>query len=542
MDLPIRIQRALLPGLLGLAFAGLANARPTVEPTLAAHVAPVPRAGGASALLPGWEHGAFAEIYVRGYRDSDGDGIGDLRGLIQSLDYLQQLGIRGLWLMPVTASSDRDHGYAVRDFRDIEPAYGTLADFDALLREAHARGIGVIVDYVINHASDQHPLFQASMQPGSRYRDWFVWRNVAPTGWEIFKRNPWEAAGAGGHYLAQFSRHMPDFNMQSAEVVAFHEDNLRFWLNRGVDGFRFDAVTHLVEHGPQAWKDQPENHALMGRFRAVVQAYPNRYVVCEATGNERRYGSPEVCGGAFAIWQAPVMIRAARGETKAIRAVANYYLGTPAYMAMMLSNHDGFAGRRPWDQLNGDIAQYRLAAATYLLQPGTPFIYYGEEIGMAGAPGLTGDPELRVPMSWTGEAGTAGFTTGTPFRPLASNASTQNVAAEQARQDGLLAWYRALLALRNRSPALLRGEYEAPTVQGKALAFQRRAGADRALVLINYDLAPRTLRLRNLAAGQWAAGFPDAPREGLEVSADGRASITLPPQSVRVLLRSAQGP
>jgi alpha-amylase len=542
MILP-HLLRLRLPAALLVLVSGLAAAQPAAPaPDLASHASPVPAARTASALPPDWRHGAFAEIYVRGYRDSDGDGIGDLRGLIQSLDYLQALGVRGLWLMPVTASGDGDHGYAVRDFRDIEPAYGTLADFDELLRQAHARGIGVIVDYVINHASDQHPLFQASRRPSSPYRDWFVWREEAPTGWEIFERNPWEAAGASGHYLAQFSRHMPEFNMQSEQVVAFHEDNLRFWLNRGVDGFRFDAVPHLVEHGPQAWYDQPEDHVLMGRFRAVVDAYPNRYVVCEATGNERRYGSPQVCGGAFAIWQAPVMIRAARGDPKAVRAVADYYLGTPAYMAMMLSNHDGFAGRRLWDQVGGDIAQYRLAAATYLLQPGTPFIYYGEEIGMAGAPGLSGDPELRIPMSWSADATTAGFTTGTPFRPAASNVATQNVAAEQARPDGILAWYRALLALRNRSPALLRGDYAAPTVQGKAIAFQRRDGGEHALVLVNYGLAPRTLRLRKLAAGQWQPAFPDATGDGLEVGADGRAEISLPAQSVRVLLRSAQGP
>lgn len=542
MNLPLGLRRCVPASLLLLA-GGLAAAQqgPAGTP-LATHVSPVAATSDPSPLPPDWRHGAFAEIYVRGYRDSDGDGIGDLRGLIQSLDYLQALGVRGLWLMPVTASGDRDHGYAVRDFRDIEPAYGTLADFDELLRQAHARGIGVIVDYVINHASDQHPLFQASMQPGSPYRDWFVWRQQAPAGWEIFKRNPWEAAGASGHYLAQFSRHMPDFNMQSEQVIAFHEDNLRFWLNRGVDGFRFDAVPHLVEHGPQAWYDQPEDHLLMGRFRAVVDGYPNRYVVCEATGNERRYGSPEVCGGAFAIWQAPVMIRAARGDAKAVRAVADYYLGTPAYMAMMLSNHDGFAGRRLWDQVGGDVAQYRLAAATYLLQPGTPFIYYGEEVGMAGAPGLSGDPELRIPMSWSADAGTAGFTTGTPFRPAASNVATQNVAAELSRRDGILAWYRALLALRNGNPALLRGAYAAPTVQGKAMAFQRREGDEHALVVVNYDLAPRTLRLRNLAAGHWRPAFPDATGAGLEVGADGRAEFSLPAQSVRVLLRSAQRP
>jgi alpha-amylase len=517
---------------LGLAPAPIRAATPAA---LAEATRPVPLGPTASALPPDWRHGAFAEIFVRGYRDSDGDGIGDLRGLTASLDYLQALGVRGIWLMPVTASGDHDHGYAVADFRAIEPAYGTLADFDALLHEAHARGIGVIMDYVTNHAADANLLFQASRDPASPHRDWFVWRDAAPAGWEIFERNPWEAVEGSGHYFAQFSRQMPDFNMLSPAVVAFHEDNLRFWLNRGVDGFRFDAVPHLVEHGPQAWYDQPEDRPLMARFRGVVERYDNRYIVCEATGNEVLYG--EACGGAFAIWQAPLMIKAAGGDRPAIRKVANYYLGTPATMAMMLSNHDGFAGRRLWDQVGGDLAKYKLAAATYLLMPGTPFIFYGEEIGMAGAPGLTGDTELRIPMSWDGAAPNAGFGNAAPFRPLSSNAATQSVAAEATRPDGILAWYRALLALRNGHPSLLRGGYEAPTVQGKVLAFQRRDGNERALVMVNYDTRPRGLKLRRLAVGEWRGAFPGgAPH--LQVGADGEARIELPAQSVRVLVNA----
>lgn len=532
MSQPFHHPRRLLAGLALLA-AMAAGAQAAEPAALAEATRPVPVGERGSALPPDWRHGAFAEIYVRGYRDSDGDGIGDLRGLIASLDYLRELGVRGIWLMPVTASGDHDHGYAVADFRAIEPAYGTLADFDELLRQAHARGIGVIMDYVINHAADANLLFQASADPASPYRDWFLWRDTAPSGWAIFGRNPWEAHASGSHYFAQFSRQMPDFNMLSPAVVAFHEDNLRFWLNRGVDGFRFDAVPHLVEHGPQAWYDQPEDRPLMARLRGVVDGYANRYIVCEATGNEVQYGA--ACGGAFAIWQAAPMIKAAGGDRGAIRKVANYYLGTPAYMAMMLSNHDGFAGRRLWDQLGGDMAKYRLAAATYLLMPGTPFIFYGEEIGMAGAPGLTGDPELRIPMSWRGDAPHAGFGSTTPFRPNASNAATQNVAAEQARPDGLLAWYRALLSLRNAHPSLLRGTYEAPTVQGKAFAYQRREGGETALVLINYDSRPQRLTLRRLASGEWRGAFP-AAAPGLQVDATGRVQIELPAQSVRVLV------
>ena len=494
-------------------------------------IAPVPAGDTRSALPEGWQHGAFMEIYVRGYRDSDGDGIGDLRGLIQSLDYLQALGVRGLWLMPVTASQDHDHGYAVSDFRNIEAAYGTLADFDELLRQAHARGIGVIMDYVINHGAASNALFvESARSPEGPLRNWFVWKDPAPGGWQIFGRNPWEPSEHGS-YFAQFSRNMPDFNMLEPAVVRFHEDNLRFWLNRGVDGFRFDAVPHLVEHGPQAWYDQVEDHALMARFRALVDGYAQRYIVCEATGNEKLYGSAEVCGGAFAIWQAPKPAKATLGELPAIRSIADYYLGAQSVMAMMLSNHDKFAGLRLWDQVQGDGKRYRLASASYLLMPGTPFIFYGEEIGMAGATGIEGDGSLRIPMSWSAGSPAAGFSTATPFRANSANAQTQNVAAESARSDGLLAWYRQLLALRNRYPSLARGSYEAPSVQGKALAYQRRWQGEVILVAINYGLSEQAFKLKRLPAGHWASVLGAS---AFAANAQGRAELKLPPQSVQV--------
>ncbi len=503
-------------------------------------IAPVPVGNTSSPLPEGWHKGAFAEIFVRGYRDSNGDGIGDLRGLIQSLDYLQALGVRGLWLMPISPSQDRDHGYAVSDYRQIEPAYGTLDDFDELLRQAHARGIGVIIDYVINHSAASNALFiESARSSDSPLRNWYVWKNPGPTGWSIYDRNPWEAT-ANGSYLAQFNKIMPDFNMLEPAVVSFHKDNLRFWLNRGVDGFRFDAVPHLVEHGPDAWYDQPEDHGLMGQFRAVVDGYAHRYVVCEATGNMHKYASADVCGSAFAIWRAGDIVGAARGELKNIRRVADYFLGAPQQMATMISNHDSFAGDRLWDQLKGDVAGQRLAAAGYLLQPGTPFIFYGEEIGMAAAPGLNGDPKLRIPMSWTADTPGAGFSTAIPFRPLSANAAIQNVAAEQARGDGILAWYRALLSLRNAYPSLSRGSYDAPSVQGKAIAFRRSFQNETTLVLINYGDKPARFKLRGLGAKPWKPLFPNADGDAWTADAKGGKGLELPARSVQVWIESVR--
>jgi glycosidase len=450
---------------------------------LEAVLAPVAAVASPSALAPDWRHGAFAEIFVRGYADSDGDGIGDLRGLTGRLDYLQALGVRGVWLMPVTRSADHDHGYAVADYRDIEPAYGTLADFDEFVKQAHARGIGVVFDYVLNHSASSHPLFQvAAADRRSRYRNWYVWQDAAPAGWKIFDKDPWNPT-PNGHYFSQFSKGMPDWNLREPQVVAWHQDNLRFWLNRGVDGFRFDAVAHLVENGKDATRDQPESLALMRDAAKLVHSYPNRYVVCEATQQEVRWASAEGCGGAFAMGMAGNFARAAQGDPEGVDALARYLHEAPTGMAAMVSNHDLFAGERLWDQVQGEVVPYKLAAAAYLLGPATPFVYYGEEIGMSAAPQLSGDPRLRVPMSWTAK----GF--GEPaFRPLAGNVASQNVVAEEGREDSLLAWYRELIALRNRLPALARGRTTAVDAPpgGLILGFRRELDGQVTVVQFNF--------------------------------------------------------
>jgi len=530
-------EAGILAGIaLAAAFlAGAARAAPVqIPPGL---LAPVPVQASPSALPPGWQHGAFAEIYVRGYADSNGDGIGDLKGLIQRLDYLQSLGVRGLWLMPVTRSGDHDHGYAVEDYRDIEPAFGTLADFDELVSKAHARGIGIVVDYVVNHSASSHPLFlAAAADRGSPYRGWYLWREQAPVGWSIFDKDPWRRAPTG-YFFTQFSETMPDWDLRAPGVLAWHADNLRFWLNRGVDGFRFDAVAHLVENGKDATRDQPESFGLMRTLVHAVHEYPNRYVVCEATREELRWAGEEGCGGAFALAMAPNFAKAAQGDAAAVKALAGYFATTPPGMAAMASNHDLFAGERLWDQVKGDRAAYRLAAAGYLLSPATPFVYYGEEVGMSAAPSLQGDPRVRTPMSWSADA--RGFGSGTPWRVLAGNIATQNAAAEASRPDSLLHWYRQLIALRNAVPALARGRYEAAHADGLAWSSRRVLDGQVALVLINYGSAPASFTLDGLEPGRrFREAFPGAKGK-LRADARGEAKTTLPPRSLAVYVSRA---
>jgi glycosidase len=497
----------------------------------AVDVSSVAAADPGSALPARWHQGAFMQIFVRSYKDSDGDGIGDLRGLTGQLDYLRDLGVTGLWLMPVSESQDRDHGYAVKDYRAIEPAYGSLADFDELLRQAHARGIGVILDYVLNHSAAENPLFvNARSASSGAYRDWYVWAGLKPTGWSIYGGDPWRGS-TGNFYFAPFWDQMPDWNLTLPRVVAYHHDNLRFWLNRGVDGFRFDAVGNLVENGAGSWENQPQNYALLRDARSLVAGYAQRFMVCE--GPSDPFGYAQACGSAFAFNHTRNLFGAARGDPIAVRAVADFHKSAPAGLATMLANHDSFAGDRVFNQLAGNLAQYRLAAATYLLQPGTPFVYYGEEIGMArGTPG--GDPGLRTPMSWTGSTATAGFTAGTPYRSLSTNVATQNVAAQQADPGSLLAFYKAMLGLRKSRASVAAGSYDNVAASGTLLAFERRLGAERTLVVMNYGGTPVDAALAGLGAGAVADSLHPAGGAGFTADPGGAFTLPMGAQSVRV--------
>ena len=535
---PLSRTRAGLAGLtLALALAlvacgggggsGGSAALPAVDTSAVAAADP------GSSLPADWQHGAFMEIFVRAYKDSDGDGIGDLKGLTSRLDYLKDLGVTGLWLMPVTASQDHDHGYAVTDYRAVETAYGSLADLDELLRQAHARGIGVILDYVMNHSAAQNPLFLNSRDSaGNAYRNWYVWQSSHPAGWSYYGIDPWRSA-ASGYYYAPFWDQMPDFNLLNPDTVAYHRDNLRFWLNRGVDGFRFDAVGNLVEHGPSAWENQPENYTLMAGVRSLLDGYARRYMVCEAPDDPAGFGV--ACGSAFAFDHRADIVGAAQGDTAAIARVSNYFKTASANQATMVSNHDSFAGQRLYDQVNGNLAQYRLAAATYLLQPGIPFIYYGEEVGMGGGSGLTGDPRLRSPMSWTASA--AGFTSGSPFRATAANIASFNAEAAAADPNSLLAFYKQMLALRKGSAALSGGAYDTATVSGHLYSFQRHAGTQNALVVLNYGTSGSMATLAGLPASATltvAAAWPAGGSTTLRTDATGNGQWMAAAQSVTV--------
>ena len=488
--------------------------------------------GVALPLPEGWQYGAFMQVFVRSYQDSDGDGIGDLKGLISRLGYLKDLGVRGLWLMPVNPNQDRDHGYAVKDYRGIESQYGSLADLDALVSAAAANGMGVILDYVVNHSAADHPAFiNARAAKDNPYRNWYLWQDNAPANWSVFGQNPWRQDPTGWYY-APFWSQMPDWNLRLPAVETFHHDNLRFWLNRGVAGFRFDAVGLLIENGPNAFNIQPESRAFMQRVQGVLQAYPRRYMVCESPDDPQNYAV--ACGSAFAFDLNGRILGAVRGNAADIAAVSRYFSTAAPGTATFLANHDLFAGDRVWNQLAGDAAAMKLAAATYLLMPGTPFIYYGEEIGMAAAAGIGDDGRLRTPMSWTPSGPGVGFTTSVPYRAVSSNAVTNNVQMQQSQADSLLAFYKAMLQLRNTRLSIARGSYDRPFVQGSVMGYTRTLGQERTLVLLNYGTQAARVTLTDLPN---AAVLSTVWPQGVAVTSaqQGQVEIELAARSLRVL-------
>ncbi len=488
----------------------------------------LPVADPGSHLAAGWQQGrVFAQIYVRGYRDSDGDGIGDLQGVIDSLDYLSDLGIGALWLMPISASADHDHGYAVSDYRAIEADYGDLASFDRLLEAAHQRGMAVILDYVINHSSSQHPLFIDARHPQSPRRDWYIWSQSQPSGWRIWGQDPWHHT-TEGYYYGLFWSGQPDFNLRNPEVQAFHLNNLKFWLNRGVDGFRFDATGHLFENGPHGWDNQPENHRLLAHIRALLDQYQHRYLVCESPSDPAPYVAS--CGAAFAFGlQQPLIAAVKQGQYQP--AIDDYLATHPvAKMGTLLSNHDGFAGERPYVQLQGDVRGLKLLAASYLTLPGSPYVYYGEELGMGQNQLPLQDHRLRAPMSW--QADGKGFSAAIPFRAVADNAAQFNVEVERADSDSLLQHYRSLIHLRNAHSALATGEYRLLRGEQGVYSYLREDSNERVWVALNYADQPQTTHIPVIdGVSGWQRLYSSAGVSAEMMTTD---SLRLPPRSYAI--------
>jgi glycosidase len=448
----------------------------------------------ASTAAPAWTNGGTCyEVFVRSFYDSNGDGIGDLQGLIQKLDYINDgnpastssLGASCIWLMPVAVSPSY-HGYDVSDYYTVQPAYGTNDDFKRLVAEAHRRGIAVLVDMVLNHSSSAHPYFQAALRDTtSTYRSWYRFSptslGVGPWGAEA-----WHLSPVGNEfYYGVFSSDMPDLNYQTDAVRAEAKRIAAYWLQQmGVDGFRLDAIPYLVEEGG-CLMGCPGTHAFLREYAAYVSSIaPAAYTVGEAWGNIDSIMPyyPDQLTSQFAFELSDSLLGAVRrGSVGGMLAGYIRLQDTlPGYRwSPFLTNHDQ---TRTMTALGGDPALAKEAATLLLTLPGFPFVYYGEEIGMSGD---KPDPRLRTPMQWSsGNAG--GFTSGTPWEDLQPDVSTINVATESANVSSLLSLYRQLIHLRTANVALATGRLVSLySGSNSVAAYLRTTGTQAALVVVN---------------------------------------------------------
>jgi alpha-glucosidase len=483
-----------------------------------------------------WHDGIIYQIYPRSFADSNADGLGDLPGITAHLDYLTSLGVDALWLSPFYPSPDADFGYDVSDHTAVDPRFGTLEEFDTLVAEAHKRGLKIILDLVLNHTSDRHAWFVESRSSRENpKRNWYIWRDPRsgdrpPNNWiSVFGGSTWDYdRTTGQYYLHLFTKEQPDVNWRNPDVRKAQLDVVRFWLARDVDGFRLDVFNAYFKHPdlcdnpykpglmPFDWQrhaydiDQPEMVPLLQELRSILDAYPERYAVGETyaatleklllyCGADRLhaafsfdFSSP---GGVFPHWRVPWL----RERLKHREAVLS---GTGIWPTTVLSNHD--ISRAATRYCNGeDDSRAKLAMALLLTSRGTPFMYYGEEIGMRDIrlkrgdimdppgryfwPFYKGRDGCRGPMQWDASMH-AGFSSAKPWLPVHSDFRRRNVEAQAADPDSLLNFTRQLIAVRKGNPALRCGDLILPETQPhEALVFWRKTSEQTVLVALNFS-------------------------------------------------------
>ncbi|HLH87245.1 MAG TPA: alpha-amylase family glycosyl hydrolase [Xanthobacteraceae bacterium] len=510
-----------------------------------------------------WQAAVLYQIYPRSFADTNRDGIGDLPGILERLTYLVELGVDALWLSPIFPSPMADFGYDIADYTGIDPLFGSLADFDALVAAAHRSGIKVILDLVPNHTSDRHPWFANSRRSrNDPQRDWYIWRDPAPDGgppnnWlSEFGGSAWQLdPPTGQYYYHAFLPQQPDLNWRNDQVRAAIHDVMRFWLARGVDGFRIDVIWHLIKDAefrdnppnpayvpgrppherllPLYTSDRPEVLEVVTGLRRVIDEFADRVLIGEIyLPLERlvRYYGSDLRGVNlpfnFTLLSAPWKAR------EIDRLIGEYEAALPAggWPNWVLGNHD-----RPRIASRVGRAQARIAAMLLLTLRGTPTIYYGDEIGMTdvvippervqdpfekNVPGIgVGRDGCRTPMQWSAGRG-AGFSTGEPWLPLAADFRSQNVENERADPTSLLNLHRRLIALRRARPALSAGAYRALAAQGDLLLYRRDHADDQVVVALNLGNEPLAIALEAMPPQARVLVSSNADRDGEEIARD----------------------
>ncbi len=504
-----------------------------------------------------WKTGVVYQVYPRSFADTTGDGVGDLEGITRHLDHLAgdpgSLGVDAIWLSPINPSPGHDLGYDISDYGSVDPLFGTEADFDRLVTEAHRRGLKVILDLVVNHTSDEHPWFTASRSSvEGPYANRYLWRDPAgvdasgrpipPNNWVSFFGGPgWEWDPIRGQFYQHiFLAQQPDLNWRDPGTRAAVTEMMQGWMARGVDGFRMDVFNALlkdpglrsnpVRPGRSPWarqihlhdKDQPDLPALLAGIRAAVDEEPGRMTVGELfDGDVVR--AADLTTERHLVFDFELLqtrwSAAAMGRAVERREIA---FGPDRWPTVAISNHDQPRHVSRWSGGRDRDALARAAAVLLLTLRGTPFLYYGEELGVPGIvvpnrraidpPARRAGPDFpwwnrdqaRAPMPWTGEPG-AGFSTGQPWLPLPPDAATRNVASQRIDPGSVLSFYRALLTLRRATPALHSGAFArvASPTPG-VLAFRRWTVGGRALVVLNLGRRQLTATIDpGAAAGPW---------------------------------------
>jgi len=477
---------------------------------------------------PWWRSGVVYQVYPRSFADADGDGVGDLEGVRQRLDHLEWLGVDAVWLSPFYRSPMADFGYDVSDFCDVDPLFGDLAGFDRLLEEAHSRGIRIVVDFVPNHSSDQHEWFQASRRSrDDPKRHWYVWRDgrgpgEPPNNWLgafIDGGSAWTLDPATDQwYLHQFLPEQPDLNWANPEVVEAMHDVMRFWLDRGVDGFRIDVV-HCIGRDPDypddpppwseiphcASNEHPSTHAHIRGMRALAESYDgDRVLIGETALPGTRWVAPYYGRGDelhlafnFAATHAPWDAVAWR---RRVERLAEELDPRSAWPSWVLSNHDIVRHR---SRYGGGEARARAAAVALLTQRGTPFLYAGEELGLEDAtipadrvvdPG--GRDGCRAPIPWTSDPGHGWGPS--PWLPFPPDAARRAVDAQRADPTSILHLYRRLLAARRASPALSLGALQLLDAPPGVLAWRRHQDGDERITLVHMGDRPVVVEWRGV--------------------------------------------
>jgi alpha-glucosidase len=496
---------------------------------------------------PWWQSGVIYQIYPRSFKDSNADGVGDLAGITQKLDYLQWLGVDALWLSPIYPSPMADFGYDIANYTDVDPLFGTLADFDTLIQQAHSRNLKVVMDYVPNHTSDEHPWFQTSRSSRTNEkRDWYIWRDPAPNGgppnnWlALFGGPAWQFdEQTGQYYLHLFDVKQPDLNWRNPAVREAMYNVLRFWLDRGVDGFRVDVLWMLIKDDQfrdnvmnPDWKpgdppytrqfatyteDQPGMHDIVRDMRTLIDSYGERVFIGELylplTLLIQYYG--ENLDEAHLPFNFQ-FVTMPDWNASAIRKIVDEYeqaLPAGAWPNWVLGNHD-----RPRIATRVGREQSRVAQMMLLTLRGTPTCYYGDELSMEDSfvpPELMYDPQgkdnpehsrdpIRTPMQWDNSAN-AGFCPPrvTPWLPVAADYKIYNVAAEQNDAYSFLTLLHRLLELRRATPALTLGSYQSLDQENSAcFIYIREQDKRRYLVALNISSQEQVVKLPGIGQGR----------------------------------------